>query len=90
MYRLITGVLFRLRHMLTSICDLFNRFVKYRMSRNEAQILRKRLIKIKGNKVVDRALKTELKRYSHETFGSSAYWPWLALYTEMRGEFMEG
>jgi hypothetical protein len=60
------------------------------MSRDEAHNLRKRLIKIRGHKIVNRKLKEEIKRYCRETFGSSAYWPWLALYTEIRGEFMKG
>jgi len=60
------------------------------MSRNEANTLRLALIKKKGNKVVDHHLKSVIKRYSRNTFGSTSYWPWLALYTEMRGEFLEG
>ncbi|PKD43257.1 sugar-transfer associated ATP-grasp domain-containing protein [Rhodohalobacter barkolensis] len=90
MYDLISRFLFRIKRALIVLNDRFERFAMYRVSRNEARNLRKRLIKIRGYKIVNRPLKAEIKRYCRETFGSSAYWPWLALYTEMRGEFIEG
>ncbi len=90
MYDLISRVLFRIKHALIRLSDRFNRFAMYRVSRNEARNLRKRLIQIRGQKIVDRTLKAKIKQYSRETFGSAAYWPWLALYTEMRGEVIEG
>jgi len=90
MYSLTSRILFRIKRALKYLSDRFGRFVSYRMSRDEAHKLRKRLIKISGKKIVNRKLKKEIKRYCHKTFGSSAYWPWLALYTEMRGEFIEG
>jgi hypothetical protein len=90
MYSIPSRILFRIKRALTNFSDRFSRFVSYSMSRDEARQLRKRLIKISGKKIVNRKLKKEIKRYCHETFGSAAYWPWLALYTEMRGEFIEG
>ena len=90
MYDLISRVLFRMKHALIRLSDRFNRFAMYRVSRNEARNLRKRLIQIRGQKIVDRTLKAKIKQYSRETFGSAAFWQWLALYTEMRGEFIEG
>lgn len=59
-------------------------------SRRRAHSIRQKLIKKRNRKVVDRRLKKTLKSYSKETFGSSSYWPWLALYTEIRGEFKPG
>jgi len=59
-------------------------------SRRKAHSLRKKLIKEKNHQVVDNELKKDLKSYSKETFGNNAYWPWLALYTEIRGEFKPG
>jgi len=89
-YSLSSRILFRVKHILMRLSNRFDRFVKYHMSRDEAKNIRKRLIKIRGQTIVNRRLKAEIKRYCHETFGSTSYWPWLALYTEMRGEFMEG
>jgi hypothetical protein len=60
------------------------------MSRNKAKLLRKKIISINGKSIIDRRLKQKIKRYSKEAFGSSSYWPWLAFYTELRGEFKEG
>lgn len=41
-------------------------------------------------KVVTPKLKATIKKYAKSRYGSSGYWPWLAVYTELRGEFMEG
>jgi hypothetical protein len=46
--------------------------------------------RLKGFKVVDSNILKEIKSYSKERFGSSLYWPWLVLYTEIRGEFYTG
>ncbi len=54
-------------------------------SRRQAHSLRQKLIKRQNKKVVDRKIKRTLKSYAKKTFGSSSYWPWLALYTEIRG-----
>jgi len=51
---------------------------------------RKRVIKRKGKSVVNREVKKAIKEYARERFGSKAYWPYLAYYTEMRGEFVKG
>jgi len=61
-----------------------------RISRDEAHRLRKMYIQQRGSSVLDRFLKKRIKEYSREKFGSAGYWPWLALYTEYRGEFKEG
>jgi hypothetical protein len=50
----------------------------------------KKIRKIKNERVVKSNLKRKLKEYSSERFGSSSYWPWLELYTEIRGKFEFG
>jgi len=60
------------------------------MSRLEARILRKEIIAENGKTMVTPRLMKEIKKYCRNTFGSSAYWPWLAVYTEQTGEFKKG
>ena len=66
--------------------------VKLKMihSRIDAHRLRKDVVKKKGKKVVNRQIKKSIKEYARKRFGSKAYWPYLALYTEIRGQFIEG
>lgn len=58
--------------------------------RNKAHKFRRKVVNKNGNKVVDRNKKRQIKKYSRQVYGSSSYWPWLALYTEIRGEFKKG
>ena len=58
--------------------------------RIQAHQLRKKVVQAKGEKVLNRKLKGAIKAYCKERFGSSAYWPHLALLTELKGEFVEG
>jgi len=60
------------------------------VSRRIAKKKRKELIQLRGEKVVDKATLKEIKSYAKERFGSSFYWPWLALYTEVRGDYKPG
>ena len=39
---------------------------------------------------MDWKTKREIKSYAKKRFGSSSFWPWLAVYTELRGEFKRG
>lgn len=66
--------------------------VKLKMTylRIDAHRLRREVIKKKGKKVINRQIKRSIKEYAKRRFGNKAYWPYLALYTEIRGEFMEG
>jgi hypothetical protein len=43
-----------------------------------------------GRKVLNRKIKRDIKEYARRRFGRRSYWPYLALYTEIRGEFIEG
>lgn len=59
-------------------------------SRIRAHKRRKCIIKHYGRSVINRKLKRFIKRYARQKFGKKTYWPYLALYTEMRREFVEG
>ncbi len=51
---------------------------------------RRQVVRHKGKRVVTRQVKRQIKAYARERFGSKAYWPYLAYYTELRGEFVKG
>lgn len=51
---------------------------------------RKQVVKYKGESVINRQVKKDIKAYARERFGSTSYWPYLAFYTELRGEFVRG
>jgi len=89
-YSLSSKLLFRIKRASLHYSETFGRYVNNKMSREESHNLRRRLVKKRGRKIVDRKVKATIKNYCKKTFGSRAYWPWLALYTEMRGEFIEG
>lgn len=59
-------------------------------SRYRAHRLRREVINKKGGKVINKKMKRSIKEYARERFGKKAYWPYLALYTEIRGEFIKG
>ncbi|MBN1386929.1 MAG: hypothetical protein JW965_00695 [Bacteroidales bacterium] len=69
-----------------------NLIVKYSFvySRIRAHKRRRCIIKYYGTAVIDRKLKKRIKQYARQKFGTKSYWPYLALYTEMRREFVEG
>lgn len=58
--------------------------------RNDAHRLRREVVKRKGMKVINKQIKTSIKEYAKRRFGKKSYWPYLALYTEIRGEFIKG
>jgi hypothetical protein len=59
-------------------------------SRIKVRRVTKQVVKKAGRSVMNRKLKKTIKAYARERFGSEAYWPHLAHYTEMRGEFIKG
>lgn len=65
---------------------------KYRLKEytKKAHGIRQKVIERTGRKVVTKKVKEEIKEYSNEKFGSPSFWPWLALYTEVKGEFVPG
>lgn len=56
----------------------------------QAHKARRNIIRSKGISVIDRQLKKTIKSYSKRRFGKSSYWPWLAVFAELRGSFVEG
>ena len=68
----------------------FENWRRYSNSRKLADRLRKKVIKRKGSSVADGKMIKLIKNYAASEFGDENYWHWLALYTEIRGEFLEG
>jgi len=64
--------------------------IQLKKMRDKAHQLQDEVTNTLGRKIVDKAIKREIKEYSNEYFGSPSFWPWLALYTEIKGEFVEG
>jgi len=65
---------------------------KYRLKNytKKAHGRRQKVIERNGRKIVTKKVKEEIKEYSNEVFGSPSFWPYLALYTEIKGEFIPG
>lgn len=59
-------------------------------SRYKAIKYKKQVVKMNGKTIVNRPIKKCIKEYAKQRFGSSAYWPYLALYSEIRGQFIKG
>lgn len=59
-------------------------------SRFMAHQLRRQLVRKRGMSILNRSMKREIKAYARERFGSASYWPYLALYSEVRGQFIPG
>lgn len=72
------------------IYSQFSRWRLYENSRKLADQFREKVVKRKGFSVLNEKLIRQMKAYAASEFGNEAYWRWLALYTEIRGEFMEG
>lgn len=68
----------------------FENWRKYSNSRKQAAELKNKVIEKKGGSIVDGKMMKKIKSYANEAFGSSEYYPWLVLYAEVRGEFLEG
>lgn len=51
---------------------------------------RKIVVRNKGKSVINKQVKRSIKEYALQRFGKKAYWPYLALYTERRGQFIKG
>jgi len=84
-------------YSLENIYYFLNKFISKKyvklimvFSRRKAHKFRKEVIKNKGKTIITKDIKQEIKEYSKQRFGTSAYWPYLALYTEIRGEFIKG
>jgi hypothetical protein len=89
-YSISTKILHRIKLLVNQTNDSWEKYVNIKASRDCANRLRGKIIRKNGRQVVDRRLKKKIKEYCREAFGDTSYWPWLAYYTELRGEFKEG
>src|SRR5699024_3520683 len=89
-YSISSRILNKTKILLNKVNNSWGEFVSFKMSRDKAKRIRKKVIPINGKKIVDSKQKKIIEEYCKNTFGSRAYWPWLAYYTELRGEFKEG
>src|SRR5699024_6859253 len=84
------AVLNRIRFGTDKINNSWNNYLRHKLWSDKAKNLRRHVISQKGKKVVDRKLKKTIKDYCKKAFGKASYWPRIAFYTELRGEFLEG
>ena len=88
-YEAMSAITGRMKRITEAASGTFTGRLNHRISRLEADTFRQRVIQRTGKRTVDRSLKKHIKAVCRQRFGSSGYWHWLALYTEMRGEFHE-
>jgi hypothetical protein len=70
------------RELVIKITMIYSRLVALKYKRAT--------VRKKGFSVVDGKTKKAIKDYSRERFGKATYWPYLALYSEIRGQFIKG
>jgi len=70
--------------------EKFEKWRKYSNSREQADRFRADVTERKGFSILNEKLIRQIKEYAYSQFGENDYWHWLALYTEIRGEFIEG
>jgi len=91
MVRLYLGkIIFHIRKSLESLLNFSITVLIIAYERNEAHYRRRNVVKKNGVKIINRQIKESIKEYAKARFGSKSYWPFLALYTEIRGEFLKG
>lgn len=89
-YSISSKILYRMRLLLGRVDHSWENYVSTKMSRDEANNLRKQVVAHTGKAVVDKKKRSDIKAYCAEVFDDASYWPWLAYYTELRGEFKRG
>lgn len=91
MFRIYLGkIIIRIRMFIDKSAEFFKDKLILIYIRNEAYFLRKKVTKKKGVKIINKNVRRTIKAYSLQKFGKTAFWPYLALYSEIRGEFKEG
>lgn len=90
MYRLSSKILHRIKLKLNQINESYGGYLSLLGSREKAKRYWVKIQVQNDRTVVDRRLLKKIKAYCRNVFGSASYWPWLAVYTELRGEFKEG
>jgi hypothetical protein len=78
-----------IRNSLSTFAYRFDRSRTFANSRKEAKRIRENLLREKES-VVTRRVMALIKNYSNKRFNDDSFWPWLAVYTELRGGFQEG
>ncbi len=86
----INKILFHFRMMLNRLFETIKMGLILSYVRNQAHIQRRDAVREKGIKALDRKTKRTIKKYARQRFGKASYWPYLALYTEIRGQFIKG
>lgn len=90
MQPLSSKILYRVKLILNQLNDSYNEYISLKGSREKAKQYRLQLIAENDGTIVDRRLFKEIKEYCRNAFGSESYWPWLAVYAELNGEFKKG
>jgi len=80
----------RVRSYLNKYAQKAEKLLLYNYSRNDAHIARKHIVSVRGYKIMDREMERNIKDYCRKAFGKTDFWPYLALYAEIRGEFIPG
>jgi len=80
----------RVRLYLKKFTQKVDMYLLHNYSRNDAYIAMNHIVSGRGYKIINRQTKKQIKDYCKKTFGKSDFWPYLALYTEIRGEFIPG
>lgn len=90
MNHLFSKVRYRAKLIINQLNESYDEHVSLKGSRDKAKKFWQQLAASKKQTVVDRKLRNKIKAYCRDAFGSSSYWPWLAVYSELRGEFKPG
>src|SRR5699024_11548004 len=88
-YGISSRILNKTKILLNKVNNSWGEFVSFKMSRDKAKRIRKKVIPINGKKIVDSKQKKIIEEYCKNTLWSRTYWPWMEYYTELRGEFKE-
>lgn len=83
-------ILSRIKSMSAIIHSKTNQRLSLSLSRIHAKKMRTEIIRTNGSSILNLNLKKKIEDYCLQRFGSKKHWPWIALYTEMRGEYIDG
>lgn len=68
----------------------FERWRSYANSRKQAREFRKEVVRENGKSHVTPSMLRSMKEEMKQRFGDPGHWPWIALYAELRGEYIPG
>jgi len=84
MSSLLSRILYRAKLKLNDLNDSYNEYISLRGSREKAKQFWLQLRAENDVTVVDRRLLKEIKGYCKSAFGNESYWPWLAVYADLK------